>query len=51
MTREEVLAVLKDCAEDDDTEGAHYDADQALLKYLGDGEVERAYRAVSKWYS
>ena len=30
---------------------AHYDADQALVEYIGDEEIKAAYEAIGKWYA
>ena len=55
MTKEELLIVLKRCADDSgpagDAEAAHINADEALLLYIDDAEIETAWRAVERWYS
>lgn len=51
MTRDELLVKLKECEEDGDPEGAHVDADNALIKYLADADIETIYRAITKWYA
>ena len=49
--RERLLKVLRNCAARRDTEGAHFDADDALIEYINDPEITSAYQAVSKWYA
>jgi hypothetical protein len=51
VTKQELLDILKKCAEDLDPEVAHRDADGALLEYINDPEIEAAYRAITKWYA
>jgi hypothetical protein len=52
MTREELLAKLKECTGDDvDKEMGHWDADQALLEFIADEDIAEAYQAVGKWYA
>ena len=51
MTRDELLSLLAEYARETDTEGAHADADAALIAYIGDPEIDAAYRAIDKWYA
>ena len=51
MTRDELLADLRRAQELDDTEAAHAWADDALLDYINDPEVTRAYGDIKKWYA
>lgn len=51
LTKRELLAVLAKAAVSSDTESAHADADSALLRFIGDPEITRAYRAINRWYS
>lgn len=51
MTKRGLLARLGAAAKNADTEGAHGDADKALLDYIDDAEVRTAYAAVDKWYA
>lgn len=51
MSKEELLKKLSDCAESDDTEAAHGDADDALIAYINDAEIATAYGMVHKWYA
>ena len=34
----------------DDPEGDHKDADRALLKYINDPEITKAFNDIKKWY-
>ncbi len=49
--KERCLDMLAECARNGDTEGAHCDADQALLDFIADPEIEKAWLAVDKWYA
>lgn len=51
MTRDELLAKLRKCAADRDTEGAHSNADTALLDYIADDEISELYGQIDKWYA
>lgn len=51
MTRDELLATLREQAENGDTEDAHHEADAAPLDYINDPEIRAAYDAVEKWYA
>jgi hypothetical protein len=51
MTKEELVALLKAKAKSFDTEGAHSDADDALIAFINDAEITAAYEAVPKWYA
>lgn len=51
MTKAELLAILKECAESRDLEGAHGRADDALLAFIGDDEITIAFTAWEKWYA
>lgn len=50
MTKEQLLARLKECELNGDTEASHVDADMALLEFIGDPEVTAAFNAIDKWY-
>lgn len=50
-TRQELLARLRECEANEDTEIAHTNADRALLDFIGDSEIAAAYEAVGKWYA
>jgi hypothetical protein len=49
--REVLLARLRALAEDPDPEGAHADADSALLAFISDAEVRVAFGRIRKWYA
>ena len=34
-----------------DQEMAHVDADDALLEFIGDEDITRAWNAIEKWYA
>ena len=51
MSKEELIARLEHIAENHDTEAAHALADAALIEYINDSEIEKAYEAVDKWYA
>ena len=51
MSKEELLQVLKDCAASYDQEGAHIEADEALIRYINDPEITEAFNAIDKWYA
>jgi hypothetical protein len=51
MTKTELLDVLTRCQRDRDPEGAHADADDALLSYINDPEITAAYEAITRWYA
>lgn len=49
--RATLLTILADCAQSGDPEIAHIEADKALLKYIGDEEISRAFYAIKMWYA
>ena len=51
MTKRELIRKLIECAQNGDTEAAHGDADDALIAFIDDPEIETAYREVEKWYA
>ena len=51
MTKDELLKKLEDLRADSDVEGAHWEADQALLEYVNDTDIAEAYRKIKKWYA
>ena len=51
MTKAELLAALRALAKSDDTEGAHGEADDLLVAFIGDPDIQEAYWAVPKWYA
>ena len=47
-----LLSVLRDLAKiGGDFEQAHAEADKALLNFIGDAEVTKAFDEVGKWYA
>lgn len=51
MTKEELLAKLKELKSNSDCEDAHIEADDALLDYINDQEISESYGAIGKWYA
>ena len=52
ISREDLLRKLKELAElKHDPEVAHSEADELLLSYINDPEIEKAFEEVPKWYS
>lgn len=50
MLKSEAIKILQELSGLEDLELAHIEADEALLKYLNDKDIEKAYEGVSKWY-
>lgn len=51
MLRNELIKELKKLSKRGDTEIAHSEADNLLIQYINDDEIEKAYEAVPKWYA
>lgn len=51
MTKEELLKTLKGCNNNGDMESNHIAADEALLEFINDKEIEEAYEDIEKWYA
>lgn len=54
ISREELLASLRELAGhgyNTDVEATHAEADELILRYLNDPEVEKAFEDVPRWYS
>ena len=52
MTREELLRNLANLVEEGfDTETARIYADQILLDFINDKEIEDAFKRIPKWYT
>jgi len=51
ITKEALIAKLKDLSEHYDTEAAHVRADDALIEFINDEEISAAYNNISKWYA
>lgn len=49
--KENLLSELKRLKEERDHEVAHVDADEALLKFINDDEVSKAFYEIEKWYA
>lgn len=50
MLKSEILAVLQELT-GADHELAHIEADEALLQYINDKDIEKAFEEVPRWYS
>lgn len=51
MSKEELIAELKLCRQDSDVEYAHIRADDLLIKFINDDEIEDAYNSIPKRYA
>lgn len=51
MKKEELIEQLNHLEKNDDTESAHIQADDLLLSYINDSEIEEAYNKIYKWYA
>lgn len=51
MSKAALLALLRTLVDEDDTEDAHIRADDALIAFIGDAEIAKAYHAIGKWYA
>ena len=52
ISREDLLRNLKELADEQgDWEAQHAEADELLLNYINDPEIEKAFEEVPKWYS
>lgn len=53
LTKKNLIKKLKDLVSkrDYDNENAHIEADCALLEFINDNEVTKAYNAIEKWYA
>lgn len=51
MTKEELIAKLRELPVSLDREAAHEKADALLVEYINDAEVADAYNALEKWYA
>jgi hypothetical protein len=50
MLKSEILATLQELTEAD-PELAHAEADEALLQYINDKDIEKAFEEVPRWYA
>lgn len=51
MNKIELIEALKILRLDSDYEKSHGEADELLLRYINDEEIEEAYNALEKWYA
>lgn len=51
MTKAMLLELLRECQSRCDPEGPHRDADDALLAFIGDEAVTRAYQALPRRFA
>lgn len=53
QSKEELLKQLKNCGKITDTEGAHIEADEILLKIIDDEQVTKIWNKISAgfWYA
>lgn len=51
MSRDELVARLKELQSCGDPEIAHGEADDVLLEFIGDPEVSNAFNAIDRWYA
>lgn len=53
MTKQELLEILKKLEEREtyDIELVHIEADNALIEYINDPEIKKAYEEIPKWYA
>lgn len=51
MSKQELIAALKECAENGDAEMAHEVADQLLIVYINDQDIKDAFESIKKWYA
>lgn len=51
MTKLELLDALASLGFEDNAEMIHINADDLLLKFIGDMEITEAYEKLPRWYS
>jgi hypothetical protein len=51
MSKEELLKKLKEYEGLGDTEMAHGYADDVLIEFINDKDIEKAYEKIDKWYA
>lgn len=51
ISKDDLLKELRELKSLGDVEEAHVEADELVLKYINDKEIEEAYEGVPKWYS
>lgn len=51
LDKTELVRRLNNLASHPDRETAHGNADELLLQYIGDNDVNKAFHKISKWYA
>ena len=51
ITKEVLIEKLKELQKAGDIEGAHGEADDLLLQYIGDKEITREFKKIERWYA
>ena len=51
INKEELIKKLKKLNNNNNQEENHIKADQLLLKYIGDKDIEDAFNKIDKWYA
>jgi hypothetical protein len=51
MTKETLIKKLREYSRMGDVETAHFMADEALLKFINDEDIQLAFYNISKWYA
>lgn len=53
MTKQELIDKLEEIRKQygGDYECAHSDADDALVEFINDADIEEAYNKIGKWYA
>ena len=51
MTKEQLIRALNEECHSGDKEVDHSEADDLLLQYINDKDIEEAYDAIDKWYA
>ncbi len=51
MTKEELVAKLKELSNNLDIEDSHIKADELLLEYIDDIDIINAYHKLERWYA
>lgn len=51
MTKEELIQKLKDLDQMADTEVAHSRMEDALLEYINDEDITKAFNETDRWYA
>lgn len=51
INKKELLDYLKILSDSNDTESAHASADAALIEFINDKEIKKAYGHIKKWYA